>query len=81
MHEEFPSNSITGTPTYSMNPNILGQLQQFLLKFSDPELDKQLIASMWDQHLEKKETKKLFGRSYLNLQLQPLVFHFQFLQR
>jgi hypothetical protein len=42
-----------------MNPNIFGQLQQFLLKFSDPELDKRLISSMWDRHLENKETKTI----------------------
>jgi hypothetical protein len=36
----FLQTDIAGTPTYSMNPNILGQLQQFLVKFSDPELDK-----------------------------------------
>jgi hypothetical protein len=72
---------IAGTPTYATNPNILSQLQQFLLKFSDFELDKQQISSMWDQQLENKETKKLFGTRYQKLQLQPLVFHFQFLQR
>ena len=36
----FLQTDIAGTPTYSMNPNILGQLQQFFLKFSDPELEK-----------------------------------------
>jgi hypothetical protein len=72
---------IAGTPTYATNPNILSQLQQFLLKFSDFELDKQQISSMWDQQLENKETKKLFGTRYQKLQLQPLVFQFQFLQR
>ncbi len=59
----FLQTDIAGAPTYSMNPNILGQLQQFLLEFSDPELDKRLISSMWDQHLENKETQKLFGTS------------------
>ncbi len=42
-----------------MNPNIHSQLQQFLLKFSDSELDKQQIASMWDQHLENKTRNKV----------------------
>jgi hypothetical protein len=77
----FLQTDIVGTPTYSMNPNILSQLQQFLLKFSDSELDKQQKISMWDQHLENKTTKKLFGINYQKLQLQPLVFNFQFLQR
>jgi hypothetical protein len=78
---KFIQTDIVGTPTYSMNPNILSQLQQFLLKFSDFELDKQQISSMWDQHLENKTTNKLFGKNFQKLQLQPLVFHFQFLQR
>jgi hypothetical protein len=55
----FLQTDISGTPTYSTNPNILGQLEQFLLKFSDPELEKRLISSMWDQHLENKETKEM----------------------
>jgi hypothetical protein len=42
----FLQTDIAGTPTYSMNPNILGQLQQCLVKFSDPELDNQLSSSM-----------------------------------
>ncbi len=44
LHGSFPSSmmnflqtDIAGSPTYSMNPNILSQLQQFLLKFSDSE--------------------------------------------
>ncbi len=68
-----------GTPTYSLNPNIMGQLQQFLVQFLDLELDKQLLSSMWDQHLENNETKEN-RTSYQKLQLQPLLFHFQFLQ-
>jgi hypothetical protein len=76
----FLQTDIAGTPTYSMNPNIMGQLQQFLVQFLDPELNKQLLSSMWDQHLENIETKKIFGTSYQKLQLQPLLFHFQFLQ-
>jgi hypothetical protein len=75
----FLQTDIAVTPTYSINPNILGQLQQFLVQFSDPELDKQLLSSMWDRHLENNETKKI-GTSYQKLQLQPLLFHFQFLQ-
>ncbi len=74
----FLQTDIAGTPTYSMNPNIFGQLQQFLVQFSDPELDKRLLSSMWDRHLENNETKKIFGTSYQKLQLQPLLFHFQF---
>ncbi len=50
----FLQTDIARTPTSSMNPNILSQLQQFLLKFSYFELDKQQISSMWDQHLENK---------------------------
>ncbi len=60
----FLQTDIVGTSTYSMNPNILSQLQQFLLKFSDSKLDKQQISSMWDQHLENKTTKKLFGKNF-----------------
>ncbi len=37
---EFLQTDIAGTPTYSMNPNILGQTEQFLVKFLDPDLDK-----------------------------------------
>ncbi len=62
----FLQTDIVGTPTYSMNPNILGQLEQFLLKFSDPELEKQLISSMWDQRLENKETKKCLEQARRN---------------
>jgi hypothetical protein len=54
---EFLQTDIAGTPTYSMNPNILGEVQQFLLNFLDPDLDKGYLSSMWDQHLENKETK------------------------
>jgi hypothetical protein len=54
----FPQTDISGTPIYSMNPNIMGQLQQFLVQCLDPELDKQLLSSMWDQHLENNETKE-----------------------
>jgi hypothetical protein len=58
----FLETDIAGTPTYSMNPNILSQLQKFLLKISDSELDKQQISSMWDQHLDNKMTKKVVGK-------------------
>ncbi len=54
----FLQTDIAGTPTYSMNPNIMGQLQQFFVQFLDPELDKQLLSSMWDQYLENNETKE-----------------------
>ena len=77
----FLETDIAGTATYSMNQNILSQLQQFLLKFSDSELDKRQISLMLDQHLENSMTKKLFRKNYQKLRLQPLVFHFQFLQR
>ncbi len=63
----FLQTDISGTPTYSMNPNILGQLQQFLLKFSDPELDNRLKASMWDQHLENKETKEIIWNKLVEI--------------
>jgi hypothetical protein len=36
---------------------------------------------MWDGYLENNEAKKISGTSYQKLQLQPLLFHFQFLQR
>jgi hypothetical protein len=50
----FLQTDIAGTLTYSMNPKIFSQLQQFLLKFSDSELDKQQISSVWDKKLENK---------------------------
>ena len=62
----FLQTDIAGTPTYSMNPNILGQLQQFLVQFSDPELDKRLLSSMWDRHLENNETKKYSEQAIKN---------------
>ncbi len=37
----------------------MGQLQQFIVQFSDPELDKNLLSSMWDRYLENKETKEM----------------------
>ena len=46
------SMDLGGTATYSMNPNIVSQLQQFLLKFSISEVDIQQTSFMWDQHLE-----------------------------
>ena len=55
---EFLQTDIAGTPTYSMNPNILGQIEQFLVKFLDPDLDKRYLSSIWDQHLENKETNE-----------------------
>ncbi len=51
----FLQTDISGTPTYSMNPNIMGQLQQFIVQFLDPELDKKLLSLMWDQYLENNE--------------------------
>ncbi len=54
---EFLQTDIAGTPTYSMNPNILGEVQQFLRNFLDLDLDKRYLSSMWDQLLENKETK------------------------
>ncbi len=77
----FLQTDISGTPTYSMQSNIMGQLQQFIVQFLDPELDKKLLSSTWDQYLENNETTKISGTSYQKLQLQPLLFHFQFLQR
>ena len=43
---DFLETDFGGTATYSMNPNILSRLQQFLLMFSISELDKQQISSM-----------------------------------
>ncbi len=53
----FLQTDIAGTPTYSMNPNIVGEVQQFLRYFLDLDLDKQHLCSMWDKNLENKETK------------------------
>jgi len=55
---EFLQTDIAETPTYSMNPNIVGEVQQFLLNIVDLDLDKQLLSSMWDRHLENKETNE-----------------------
>ena len=55
---DFLETNLGGTATYLMNPNIPSQLQQFLVKFSDSGLNKQLISSMWDQHLENSKTKE-----------------------
>ncbi len=51
----FLQTDISGTSTYSMNPNIMGQLQQFIVQFLDPELDKKLLSLMWDRYLENNE--------------------------
>jgi hypothetical protein len=59
----FLETDIAGTATYSMNQNILSQLQQFLLKFSDSELDKRQISLMLDQHLENSMTKKVVQKT------------------
>ena len=61
----FLETDIAGTPSYSMNPNILSQLQQFLLNLLDSELDKKQISSMWDQHLKNSMTK-IFVREKLS---------------
>ena len=55
---EFLQTDIAQTPTYSMNPNIVGEVQQFLLNIVDLDLDKQSLSSIWDQHLENKETNE-----------------------
>ena len=43
---EFLQTDIAGTPTYSMNPNILGEVQQFLRNFLDLDLDKRYLSTM-----------------------------------
>ena len=72
----FLETDIAGNATYSMNPNILSQLQQFLMAYSTSGLDKK-------QNLPcgSKKKKLLFRTNYQQLRLQPLVFHFQFIQR
>ena len=75
----FLETDIAGTPAYSMNPNILSQLHQFLLEFSDSELDKQQLSSMWDQHLENSTTKKVIQKKTIkncNFRNLDSVFNF-----
>jgi hypothetical protein len=66
---EFLQTDIAGTPTYSMNPNILGEVQQFLRNIVDLDLDKRFLSSMWDQRLENKETEKNLGQAGNNCNL------------
>ena len=42
---EFLQTDIAETPTYSMNPNIVGEVQQFLLNIVDLDLDKQSLPA------------------------------------
>jgi hypothetical protein len=64
---EFLQTDITGTPIYSMNPNILDEVQQFLLNIVDLDLEKRFLSSMWDKHLENKETKRKIWDKLANI--------------
>jgi len=48
---------VTGTSTYSINADILTELFQFLKVFSNSEVNKESISSIWDQHLENRKTR------------------------
>ena len=73
---DFFSTDLGGTATYLMNPNILSQLQQLLLKFPISELDTQQISFMWDQHLENSKTKETVVQQLMKIGNSATVIPF-----
>ena len=56
-----------GTSTYSMNVDILIELLQFLKVFSNSEVNKESISSIWDQHLENRKTHNVISARLMKI--------------
>ena len=56
-----------GTSTYSMNVDILIELLQFLKVFSNSEVNKESISSLWDQHLENRTTHDIISARLIKI--------------
>ena len=56
-----------GTATYSMNVDILIELLQFLKVFSNSEVNKESISSIWDQHLENRKTHDVISARLMKI--------------
>ena len=64
---DFLESDITGTSTYSMNADILTELLQFLKVFSNSEVNKESISSIWDQHLENRKTHNVISARLMKI--------------